>query len=123
MTQLAGAIVVPVVFGGICGVVLGAAQLGFNLLMLVAGIGGILGGFEHATAREGVLRGLVGGVVFAGALLLAFEARGVPALVPLPASIPVMAVIYAIIGMPLGALGGWLRGRSEARRARVVTGS
>jgi len=123
VTQLVGAIVVPVVFGAICGAVLGAAQLGFNLLMLVAGIGGILGGFEHATARDGALRGLVGGVLFAGPLLLAFEARGVPALVPLPASLPVMAVIYAVSGMPLGALGGWLRARSEARRARVVAGS
>lgn len=121
--QFVGALVVPVVFGGICGAVLGAAQLGFNLLMLVAGIGGILGGFEHATAREGATRGLAGGVLFAGSLLLVFEARGVPALVPLPASLPVMAGIYAITGVPLGALGGWLRGRSEARRARVVAGS
>jgi len=91
--------------------------------MLVAGIGGILGGFEHATARDGALRGVVGGVLFAGPLLVTFEARGVPALVPLPASLPVMAVIYAVSGMPLGALGGWLRARSEARRARVVAGS
>ena len=110
----------PVVFGGICGAVLGGSQLGFNLLMLVAGIGGILGGFEHAGAREGAIRGLVGGVLFAGSLLLAFETRGVPALVPLPAALPVMAVIYAASGMPLGALGGWLRGRSEARRARMA---
>lgn len=119
--QLVGALVLPVVFGGICGVVLGASQLGFNLLMLVAGIGGVLGGFEHATAREGLLRGLVGGVLFVGSLLVVFETRGVPALVPLPASLPVMAVIYAVSGMPVGALGGWLRGRSETRRARAAT--
>ena len=120
MVQLVGAIVLPVVFGGICGAVLGASPLGFNLLMLAAGIGGVLGGFEHATAREGLLRGLVGGALFAGSLLLIFEARGVPALIPLPAPVPVMAVIYAVSGVPLGALGGWLRGRSEARRARAA---
>lgn len=120
VTQFVGALVLPVVFGGICGIVLGASQLGFIVLMVVAGIGGVLGGFEHATAREGLLRGLVGGVLFAGSLLAVFELRGVPALVPLPAPLPVMAAIYAASGMPTGMLGGWLRGRSEARRARAV---
>lgn len=121
MAQFVGALVLPVVFGGICGAVLGASQLGFNLLMLAAGLGGVLGGFEHAAAREGLLRGIVGGVLFAGSLLAVFEIRGVPALVPLPAPLPVMAAIYAASGMPLGALGGWLRGRSEVRRARAPT--
>ena len=118
--QVVIAVVIPVMYGAICGAVLGASQPGFNLLMLVAGIGGVLGGFEHATAREGLVRGLVGGALFAGALLASFEARGLPALTPLPATMPVMAVIYAVSGMPLGALGGWLRARSEARRARAA---
>jgi len=95
---------------------LGASALWFNVLMIAAGIGGILGGFEHAGARSGVLRGLVGGVVFAASLLVTFEVRGLRALAPLPASLPSMAVGYAIMGLPLGALGGWLRGRSEDRR-------
>ena len=84
VVQIIGALVLPVAFGALCGFVLGASQLGFNLLTLLAGIGGILNGFEHAGAREGVLRGLVGGVLFAGALLVIFAARGVPALTPLP---------------------------------------
>jgi uncharacterized membrane protein (UPF0136 family) len=112
--------VVPAAFGALVGYVLGASSTGFNVLMLVATVGGVLGGFEHPAARAGLLRGLLGGVVFAGSLLVAFEARGVPALAPLPVSLPVMAVIYAVMGMPLGMLGGWLRGRSEDRRARAA---
>jgi hypothetical protein len=118
--QIIGAVVLPIGFGALCGAMLGASQVAFNLLMLLAGIGGVLAGFEHAGAREGVLRGLTGGVLFAGALAAVFEVRGVPALTPLPAAVPVMAVFYAVTGMPLGALGGWLRRRSEVRRARTA---
>jgi hypothetical protein len=118
--QLVIAVVIPVAYGALCGAMLGMSAPVFNLLMLVAGIGGVLGGFEHPTPREGLVRGLVGGTLFAGALLAMFEARGAAALTPLPASPPVMAVIYAVSGPPLGALGGWLRGRSEARRARAT---
>jgi hypothetical protein len=112
--------VLPVAFGAVCGAVLGASQPWFNVLMLVAALGGIGGGFEHASARSGLLRGLVGGVLFAGSLLVTFEVRGVPALTPLPAGLPIMAVGYAVMGMPFGALGGWLRSRSEDRRARTT---
>jgi len=114
--QLVITVVLPAAFGALCGAMLGASALWFNVLMLAAGVGGIFGGFEHAGARSGVLRGLVGGVVFAASLLVSFEVRGLAALAPLPASVPIMAVAYAIMGLPLGALGGWLRGRSEDRR-------
>jgi len=118
VVQIIGGLVLPPAFGALCGFMLGTSAPAYNVLMLLAGIGGVLNGFEHAGAREGVLRGLVGGVLFVAALVAIFELRGAPALVPLPAALPVMAVIYAVMGMPLGALGGWLRRRSEARRAR-----
>ncbi len=85
--------------------------------MLVAGIGGVGAGFEHPGARPGGMRGLVGGVLFTAALVATFEARGLPALAPLPAALPITAIGYAAGGLPLGALGGWLRGRSIARAA------
>jgi hypothetical protein len=109
-------VVLPIAFGALCGFALGAWKVGFQILMLVAGIGGVAGGFEHAGPRQGLLRGLVGGVLFIGSLVILFEARGVPALSPLPAPLPITAVGYAVMGMPLGALGGWLRRRSLARR-------
>lgn len=115
--QLILAVVLPISFGGACGFVLGASQPWFGVLMLIAGVGGVAAGFEHGRARDGALRGIVGGTLFAGALLAVFEVLGAPALTPLPAAMPVMAVIYAVSGVPLGMLGGWLRGRTEDRRA------
>lgn len=115
--QLILAVVLPIAFGSACGFILGTSQPWFGVLMLIAGLGGVGAGFEHGRARDGALRGLVGGTLFAGALLASFEARGAPALTPLPATMPLMAVIYAVSGVPLGMLGSWLRGRSEDRRA------
>jgi hypothetical protein len=120
VVQIIGVLAIPVAYGAVCGAVLGASALWFNVLMLVATIGGVLGGFEHLGPRAGFLRGLLGGALFAGALLATFESRSLPARAPLPVTVPVMAVIYAVVGMPLGALGGWLRGRSEDRRARAA---
>jgi len=113
-------VVLPVAFGALAGTMLGSSKLWFNVLMLVVTLGGIGGGFEHASARSGLLRGLVGGVLFAGPLAVTFELRGLPALTPLPVAVPVVAVVYAVMGMPLGALGGWLRARTERRRAPVT---
>lgn len=117
--QFVLAVVSPVVFGALCGYVLGSSEPGFNGLMLLAGVGGVLSGFEHLGARQGVIRGLVGGVLFTAALVICFAVRGAPALARLPLPLAGMAVFYAGMGMPLGALGGWLRRRSEDRRVRA----
>ena len=109
--------VLPIAYGALCGYLLGASLVWFNVLMLLAGVGGVAGGFEHASAREAAVRGIAAGVLFAAALLAMFELRGVPALTPLPAPVPVMAVVYAVMGIPVGMLGGWLRARAELRRA------
>ena len=121
--QVVLAVVAPVVFGAVCGYVLGSSEGGFNLLMLLAGVGGIGAGFEHLGPREGAIRGIVGGVLFTAALVVCFGVRGVPAVVPLPAPLAAMAVIYAVMGVPLGALGGRLRARSETRRTGATAGS
>jgi uncharacterized membrane protein (UPF0136 family) len=117
--QVVLGLVAPVAFGALCGYVLGASEPGFNILMLLAGLGGIGAGFEHVGARQGALRGIVGGVLFAAALLVCFTLRALPARVPLPLPLGGMGVVYAVMGAPLGALGGRLRQRSEARRARM----
>ena len=113
--QVILAVVLPIAFGALCGFELGQSKAAFQILMLVAGLGGVGAGFEHAGPRGGVLRGLAGGVLFTSALMILFEARGLPALTPLPAALSVMAIVYAVMGMPLGAFGGWLRARSIAR--------
>jgi len=113
--QLVLAVVLPLGFGAACGYALGISSWAFNALMLVGTVGGVGAGFEHVGARGGFLRGLVGGVCFGAALFLTFAIRSLPSLVPLPAPVPIMAAVYAILGAPFGALGGWLRGRRAAR--------
>ncbi len=118
--QVVLGLIAPVAFGALCGYELGASEPWFNGLMLLAGLGGIGAGFEHLGAREGAVRGIVGGVLFAGALYVCFTLRALPARVPLPLPLPGMTVVYAVMGAPLGALGGRLRQRSEDRRARAT---
>jgi hypothetical protein len=120
--QLVLAVVAPVAFGALCGYVLGSSEPAFNLLMLLAGVGGVLAGFEHLDARQGAIRGIVGGVLFTGALVVCFTVRGAPMVAHLPLALPGMAVLYAVMGVPLGALGGRLRRRAEARRAGATAG-
>jgi hypothetical protein len=115
--QLVLAVVAPVAFGALCGYVLGSSEPAYNLLMLLAGVGGVLAGFEHLDARQGAIRGIVGGVLFTGALVVCFTVRGAPMVAHLPLALSGMAVLYAVMGVPLGALGGRLRRRAEARRA------
>ena len=121
VVQIFLGLIAPLAFGALCGYLLGASPAWFNGLMLLAGIGGIGAGFEHLGARDGARRGIVGGVLFAGALLACFSLRARPALVPLPLSLPAMVVVYAVMGAPLGALGGRLRQRAEDRRAGSAT--
>jgi hypothetical protein len=114
--QVALGLVAPVGFGALCGYLLGTSQPWFNILMVLAGLGGVGAGFEHSGPRDGALRGIVGGVLFAAALFACFQVRARPALVPLPLPLPGMVVVYAAMGAPLGALGGRLRRRADDRR-------
>ena len=74
--QLLFAIVVPFAFGAVLGVVLGIAAAGYWALSVVATIGGFLVGLEHESARDGLLRGLVGGACFGLGVLIAHEIAG-----------------------------------------------
>ena len=110
------ALVLPVAFGALCGVVLGVSDPWFHALMLGSGAGGLYAGFEHPTPGRGALRGLIGGSSFAASLLVAFHVRGQPQVAWQPAALPVMAVIDALSGVALGALGGALRRAVDGRR-------
>lgn len=118
IAQIVLAGILPVAFGVACGVVLGTSRPWFEGLMIAGGVGGIGAGFEHVGWRAGGLRGIVGGALFAVALLAAFVLRGAPALAPLPAPLPIMAIAYAVFGVPFGMLGGALRGRVVRRGER-----
>ena len=109
--QIVLARVVPFAFGALVGIALGiSAGLYWGLLALAA-VGGVLAGLEHEDARGGARRGVIGGALFAAGLLIAHALTGADAKASL-GSVPLLLIpIDAVIGMGLGALGGWLRSR------------
>jgi hypothetical protein len=109
--QLVLLIVLPTLFGAACGLLLGTSGLVFQIAMALGAVGGVGAGFEHASWRGGFWRGASGGALFAAALLVGHTLHGVPARATLPAPLPWMTAFYAGMGIPFGALGGWLRGR------------
>ena len=109
--------VLPIVFGAVCGVLLGTSALWFNVLTTAGALGALGAGFEHVGWRAGLLRGASGGALFAIALLTVDEVRGAPALAPLPVAIRGMAAFYAVAGIPFTLLGSWLRGKRERVRS------
>ena len=116
--QLVAGLVVPAVFGAVCGVVLGASATAYWALQGLGALGGLAAGLEHRDAAEGVDRGLLGGLVFGSFLLLAHAIAGTEAKVDLGEAPGMLVVFTGIFGALLGALGGWLRAGAE-RRARV----
>jgi hypothetical protein len=100
--------VVPAIFGAIAGVLVGASTGGYWAIAAVVTVGGVLAGFEHEDGWGGADRGLVGGAVYGTALLVAHAIAGTHAKVSLGSFPPLLAVVTAIIGMLLGALGGRL---------------
>jgi hypothetical protein len=113
--------VVPALFGAVAGILVGASTGGYWALAAVVSIGGVLAGLEHEDGWGGADRGLVGGAVYGTALLVAHAIAGTHAKVSLGSFPPLLAVVTAIIGMFLGALGGRLaralRGRHGAAAA------
>jgi hypothetical protein len=97
---------VPLLFGGVVGVVLGVSAGGYWGLLALAALGGVLAGLEHQDGWGGADRGLVGGALFGLGLLLAHAIAGTHAKVSLGGFPPLLIVINAIAGMFLGALGG-----------------
>ena len=106
---------VPLLFGGVVGVVLGVSAGGYWGLLALAALGGVLAGFEHQDGWGGADRGLVGGAIFGAGILIAHAIAGTHAKVSLGSFPPLLIVIDAIAGMLLGALGGRI-GRALWRR-------
>ncbi len=116
--QVVIAAVVPAVFGAICGVLLGINEIAYLVLALLAIAGGFVAGMEHRGPAEGALRGLVGGSLFGGFILIAHEATGEEATAELPHPAIILVAVTAVFGVLLGALGGRARVRMETRAER-----
>lgn len=113
--------VVPLVFGAVVGVAVGISAGAYWVLVVLAGLGAIVAGFEHQDGWGGADRGLVGGAIFAVGVLVAHAIAGTTAKVSLGSFPPLLVVIDAIAGMFLGALGGRL-GRALWGRRTVGSG-
>ncbi len=104
-------IVGPVLTGAIGGWLLASTKGGYLIYTTVMILGGIGSGMEHDTLRGGALRGLFGGVLFSGSILVVWELIGGPSEATLPHPAIVLVVIIAVISTALGVLGARLRRR------------
>jgi hypothetical protein len=114
--QVLLAVIIPFIFGAVVGVILGISAPVYWILSLLAAIGAVLAGLEHPDARSAALRGLVIGIVYGVAVLLAHTVAGTHAKVSLGSFPPLVIVIDAVIGAILSALGGAF-GRHRSRIA------
>lgn len=113
--------VVPCAIGALAGVMVGVSAPAYWAVGGVAAVGGVLAGFEHRDGWGGADRGLVGGALYGISLLVAHALAGTEATVSLGSFPPLLAVVTAIIGMLLGALGGRLA-RGARDRAELQAG-
>jgi hypothetical protein len=107
---------VPATFGAICGWLLGVSEVAYIVAAVpVAIVGGVAAGFEHTVPRQAAVRGLIGGALFGGFILIVHELTGKAAKAKLPDPPIVLAVVTAVFGSGLGAFGAGLRRDAEAR--------
>jgi hypothetical protein len=109
--------VVPAAFGAICGWLLGVNETAYLVLSILAIGGGYFAGLEHRGWREGAIRGVVGGTLFGGLILLVHQATGKDAKADLPDPEALLLVVTVGLGVLLGTLGGRRRDRYESANA------
>ncbi len=107
--------VIPAVVGALAGVLIGVSTGAYWAVAILAGLGSIVSGFEHRDGWGGADRGVASGFVYGVALLLAHAIAGTHAKVSLGSFPPLLAVVTALFGMCLAAIGGRL---ARARRER-----
>jgi hypothetical protein len=101
-------------FGFLCGALLGGSGALFLALQVLAALGGYLAGMEHSRPIHGRLRGVLGGVLFGGFILVGHHVQGGSdhGLIPDPEVIQI--AITSGLGALLGTLGARTRTRIEA---------
>ena len=106
------ALILPSVFGLLCGLALGVSGPLYLVGVIIALLGGIAGGAQYATRRDALIRGLVAGTIFGLFILLGFELGGEDeAKVDLPDPHVVLLVFTIVPSLFLHWLGWKLRPR------------
>jgi hypothetical protein len=119
--QVAGGIVVPLVFGLLTGFALGWSEiLYYAMVGPIAILGGLLGGTEHRSTDDGALRGAIGGLVYGSFILIGHEIANNEPKAHLPD--PQAGLVFAttLFGAILGGLGANWRMRQERRPERAA---
>jgi hypothetical protein len=116
--QVAGGILVPMVFGILTGFALGWSEiLYYAMAGPIAILGGFLGGVEHRSTDDGVVRGAIGGLVYGSFILIGHEIANDEPKASLPD--PAVGLVFATTlgGAILGAVGARWRGRQKRAAA------
>jgi uncharacterized membrane protein len=116
-TQVVLAVIVPLLFGAVVGVVLGTSASFYWILLAVATLAGLLSGLEHDEVKEAAGRGAIAGALFGLGILVAHQLAGTDAKVSLGSFPPLLIVIDAVAGALLAALGCRLGRRASGARA------
>jgi hypothetical protein len=107
--QILLAVIVPAFFGALCGWLLGINKTAYLVLSILALLGGYAAGTEHKGAGGGALRGLIGGGLFGGLILLVNDALDKKPKADLPDPKIWLLAITVGVGVILGTLGGRTR--------------
>jgi hypothetical protein len=110
--QITLAIILPAAYGALTGYVLGVSESTYLVLSILGVLGGIGAGFDHLGAAAGAKRGVVAGLIFGSAILIAHEIHGATAKADLPDPAILLVVATTLLGAGFGALGGALRRRA-----------
>src|ERR687886_200300 len=94
--QVVLAIVVPAVFGLVCGLLLSVSAVLYTVLTLVAILGGIFAGYDHLGADQGVVRGFCGGLLF-GVFILVGHSLGGTAKASIPSPHVILPIATTIL--------------------------
>jgi hypothetical protein len=109
-------VILPASFGFLCGALLSSSGTVFLILQIIGVAGGFTAGFEHDHWRGGVLRGLCGGAIFGGFILIGHAVTGGSDHGLLPGIQAFQILITVFFGVLLGWLGSRLRVRAVRRR-------
>jgi hypothetical protein len=107
--QVLLALVLPAAYGAVTGYFLGVSEWTYLVLSILGVLGGIGAGFDHMGAAIGLRRGIVAGLIFGSAILIAHQVHGAEAKADLPDPEALLVAITTGLGAAFGALGGWLR--------------
>ena len=111
--QILLAVVVPALFGALTGYFLGVSEATYLVLSIIGIVGGVGAGFDHVGPGAGAKRGVLAGLIFGSAILIAHEVHGAEAKAELPEPHVLLIVLTTALGATFGALGGWLRQRGQ----------